>query len=244
MTKSITDRYLDLIKHSLLDDIYNPEEYSGKSINSHAVENGTYWPKRAHTMIGLKRLNNIEYCIKQVIENNIEGDVIETGVWRGGATIFMNAVLKAYNQTNRKVYVADSFEGLPKPDPKYPVDAGDKHYTHNDFLGVSLEEVKRNFERYNLLDDNVVFIKGFFENSLKNAGISKLSVLRLDGDMYSSTIQVLDALYDKVSEGGYVIVDDYSLGGCRRAIDDYRKDRHITSPIVTIDWTGIYWKIE
>ena len=181
--------------------------------------------KNEHTMLGVQRLDNIQYCFEDIIKNNVEGDLIETGVWRGGATIFMAALNKVYNQ-NRKVFVADSFEGLPEPDAKnYPPDFKDKHHTF-DHLKVSQEEVAQNFNQYKLLDDNIVFIKGFFEHSLKDAPIDKLALLRLDGDMFSSTIQVLEELYDKVSPGGYIIVDDYgAVRGCRLAVSKFRKER-------------------
>jgi hypothetical protein len=92
------------------------------------------------------------------------------------------------------------------------------------------------------LDDNVVFIKGFFENTIPNAPIDKLSILRLDGDMYSSTIQCLNSLYDKVSIGGYIIVDDWCLLNCRKAVNDFRKTRNITDRIIEIDGIGVFWK--
>lgn len=232
--------YLDIMKKTLTDSIYTitPNLPQDKKNN---IENGCVWPDRAHTMIGLKRLDNIQFCIENIIENNVEGDIIETGVWRGGGTIFMKAVLRSYGDNTRKVFVADSFEGLPPPDENYPADRGDMHHK-NKYLAVSKEQVEANFKSYDLLDENVIFIKGFFEHSLANAPIEKLSILRLDGDMYSSTIQVLDVLYDKVSIGGYIIVDDFALDGCKKAIEDFRAKRQITDEIHTIDWTGVYWK--
>jgi O-methyltransferase len=188
-------------------------------------------------------MNNVQMCIEDIIENNINGDFIETGVWRGGTCIFMSGLLKAMNIKNKRVFVADSFEGLPPPDSKYPDDNGSKFHEY-ECLAVSLEEVKENFKKYDLLDDNVIFIKGFFEHSLKDAPIDKLSLLRLDGDMYSSTIQVLEQLYDKVEKGGYIIVDDYGLPGCKKAIDDFRRDRNITTELEVVDWSGVYWKKE
>ena len=184
---------------------------------------GAGWPQNAHTMIGLIRLENIQFCVEDVIKNNVEGDMIEAGVWKGGATILMRLILKKYGINDRIVFAADSFEGLPKPDPKYPSDAGDIHHTF-DALQVSLEEVKQNFELYGVLDKQVMFLKGWFKDTLKNPPFQKLSVLRLDGDMYGSTIDILENLYDKVSSGGYVIVDDYELIPCRKAIKDFHLD--------------------
>ncbi len=207
--------------------------------------NGKDWPANADTMIGLKRLDNIEYCLKNILKDNIESDVIETGVWRGGATIFMKAILRYNNVTDRNVWVADSFEGLPKPnEQKYAADKNDKHFTRSE-LAISMETVKSNFEKYGLLDEHVKFLKGWFKDTLPNAPISKLSLLRLDGDMYESTMDAITVLYPKLSIGGYLIVDDWgAVAGCKKAIEDYRKENNITEPIIEIDWTGVYWRKE
>src|ERR1043166_4983889 len=204
---------------------------------------GRIWPRVAHTMIGLKRLDNLEFCIEKVITNGVPGDLIETGVWRGGATIFMRAVLKAYGVTDRCVWVADSFEGLPPPDPgKYPHDEGDTLHEARELV-VSLDDVKANFDRYGLLDDQVRFLKGWFRDTLPATPIESLAVLRLDGDMYESTMDTLVNLYPRLSEGGYVIVDDYgAIPACRQAVHDYRSANSITEEIREIDWTGVFWQ--
>ncbi|MBU4319864.1 MAG: TylF/MycF family methyltransferase [Nitrospinae bacterium] len=205
---------------------------------------GRVWPVYADTMIGLKRLDNLQYCVETVLREGVEGHLIETGAWRGGACIFMRAVLAAYGIANRKVFVADSFEGLPKPDDrKYPADKGDKHHIHT-YLAVSKEDVENNFRKYGLLDDQVVFLKGWFKDTLPNAPIEKLSILRLDGDMYGSTMESLEYLYPKLSNGGFCIIDDYALRGCQMAVDDYRSKHQINSEMKEIDWTGRYWRKE
>lgn len=199
-------------------------------------------PKRAHTMIGLMRLENLQFCVEETIRNNIQGDLIETGVWRGGATIFMRFILQKYSIKDKIVYVADSFEGLPKPNvEEFPQDYGDKHYTRDD-AKVSLEEVKNNFKKYGVFDEQVKFIKGFFEDTMRNSSIEKLSLLRLDGDMYGSTWVVLENLYDKLSLNGYLIIDDYTLKGAYKAVLDFRKMKNIQRSIMPIDGYSIYWK--
>jgi O-methyltransferase len=240
MASDAIELYLNLLEEVLLDSVHQPQRNDNYLVSQDQVEDGSYWPLRAHTMIGRKRLKNIRECYENVIKNNIPGDLIETGVWRGGACIYMNALNKIYGQ-KRRVFVADSFEGLPVPDSRYPADSNDIHHTIK-FLAVSLEEVMGNFKRYNLLDDNVVFVKGFFEHSIPMAPIDKLSILRLDGDMYSSTIQVLDLLYDKLSIGGYIIIDDYALPGCKKAVDDFRRNHNITTTLIIVDFTGVYWQ--
>ncbi len=206
------------------------------------LERGLTWPHQAQTMIGQKRLNNIQYCVENVIKNHVPGDLIETGVWRGGAVIFMRALLKAYGVKDRTVWVADSFEGIPKPDAKkYPADAGDRLYRVTEFA-VPLEQVKANFAAYGLLDDQARFLKGWFKDTLPVAPISKLAMARLDGDLYESTMDALKCLYPKLSIGGYLIVDDYAFTMCKKAVHDFRIEHNITEEIRDIDGMGIFWQ--
>ena len=150
-----------------------------------------------------------------MIQNQIPGDFIETGVWRGGACILMRAVLNAYGVKDRRVWVADSFQGVPPPDlKKYPADVDSMYHTFED-LSVSFETVQRNFKKYGLLDHQVVFLKGWFKDTLPTAPMERLAVLRLDGDLYESTMIALQSLYPKLSAGGYVIIDVPSLDDAR-----------------------------
>ncbi len=268
-----TELYLDLMKRCLMNSIYSSHEVidfapsrsykrfifdrilkpmldgSGARVviaypyDEEKRLQGTDWSPMAHTMIGRKRLDNLQFCIQHVLENNVPGDFIETGVWRGGATIFMRAMLKAFENSTRTVWVADSFQGLPEPDEDtYPDDKGDTHYTHKE-LAISLETVKSNFQKYGLLDDQVQFLKGWFKDTLPTAPIEKLAVLRLDGDMYESTMDALTSLYHKLSVGGFLIVDDYgAVEGCRTAIHDFRDKNQIDDEIIEIDWGGVYWQ--
>jgi hypothetical protein len=191
----------------------------------------------AETMIGTRQLDNMQSCIRSVLDDNIPGDMLEAGVWRGGMAIFMRACLKAYGVTDRIVWLADSFAGLPPPDRSvdtYRWSAGD--------MAVSLEEVRQNFARHSLLDRQVGFVKGFFSDTLPGP-IGKLSILRVDADLYTSTTDVLNPLYPKLSSGGYAVFDDYSnLRDCRRAVDDYRRQHGITEEIQPIDRNAVFWR--
>ena len=156
----------------------------------------------------------------------------------------MRGILEAYADATRRVFVADSFEGLPPPNTaEYPADAG---YEFNKVkqLSVSLDDVKRNFQAYGLLDERVVFLKGWFKDTLHEAPIDSIAVLRLDGDLYESTIQSLDALYYKVSPGGFVIIDDYFLQPCANAVTDFRERHAITSPLLPVDDWAKWWRVE
>jgi O-methyltransferase len=205
---------------------------------------GTDWPLRSVTMIGLTRIRHLGQLVRQVIAEHIPGDLIETGVWRGGACIYMRAMLAVLGDMERQVWVADSFAGLPTPDPaRFPADAGDPLHRVQ-FLSVSLDQVKANFARFNMLDERVRFLPGWFKDTLPTAPIERLAILRLDGDMYESTINALDALYDKVSPGGFVIVDDYNaLQSCKQAINDFRGRRGISGMLEPIDNLAAFWRV-
>ena len=198
-------------------------------------------PPWAMTMIGLSRMDNLESCVRKVIEDGVPGDLIETGVWRGGATIFMRGILRAFGVTDRKVFVADSFEGVPPPDAeRYPADEGMQ--LHLWPLAVDADEVRANFDRYGLLDDQVEFVEGWFRDTLPKLRDHRWAVIRLDGDLYESTMDALDNLYDGLQPGGWLIVDDHDIIACRHAIADFRAKRDIDEPIIEIDWTGICWQ--
>ena len=192
----------------------------------------------AETMVGTEQLDHIQFCITDVLKRKVPGDLIECGAWRGGVTILMRAALQVYGDTERSVWVADSFEGLPSPDYRLNPNLG----WEQGEMSASLEEVKENFARYGLLDGKVRFLKGYFNKTLPRAPIGKLAVLRADADLYESQKDVLENLYPKLSPGGYAIIDDYLLPGCRRAVDEYRQAHNITEELKSIDGYGYYWQ--
>lgn len=205
-------------------------------------ESGEDWPMFGFSMIGHKRLDNIADCLQSVVTNRVPGDFVECGVWRGGASIFARAVLNEIGARDRTVWLADSFEGMPVRKEK---DFSDPALETNLYLKVSVEQVRENFERFGLLDSNVKFIKGWFCDTLAKSEIKSIGVLRLDGDYYSSTMDALNALYDRVSDGGYVIVDDYNaFASCKTAIHDFCTQRGIAPNFVPIDRHAIYWQKE
>src|ERR1700761_2021201 len=223
--------------------IVNPLSAGKTPFGKRSRELGLDWPAEAETMIGMQRLTSLQECVETVLADDIPGDLIECGVWRGGACILMRAVLAAYGDETRTVWLADSFQGVPRSDPaNYKADKGIRADFAAGILGVSEAEVKANFERYGLLDDRVRFLPGWFKDTLNDAPIDRIAVLRLDGDLYESTIQALDALYPRLSPGGFCIIDDYALPGCRQAVADYRSRHGITSEIVTIDQCGVLWR--
>lgn len=252
VNNSANEMYLELLKKVILFEIWQEHEldlFAGllkkdMRVDPEKHKKGEIWPQMAHSMIGRMRMENLQMCMESVVRDNIEGDFIETGVWRGGACIFMKGFLAVNEIYDRNVWLADSFQGLPVPNAvKYPHDRGDRLYTF-DYLRVSMEDVQENFRKYGLLDSNVKFLKGWFKDTLPSAPIEKLAILRLDGDLYESTMDSLTHLYDKVSKGGYIIVDDYVLPTCHPAITDFRRARNIQEPLIPIDNISVYWRKE
>lgn len=250
MSSNSQDLYLDLLKAVLTNTLNSlePEVEEGPlfihRFTQHYIKSG------ALTMVPIARLNNVQQCAIDVIKQNVPGDFIEAGVWRGGLTIFMRAILEAYEATDRCVWVADSFEGLPTPDAdKYPLEAkahaGPVMTKTFDHFSCGLDEVKANFRKFNLLDDRVHFIKGWFSETLPRAPIQRLALIRLDGDYFESTMDGLINLYPKLSPGGFIIIDDYGEEEwtyCKRAVDQYRDQHNIDAPLMPVDAKCFYWQ--
>jgi len=236
--------YLDLMRDSLIGRLNEDPPLPASKVDAYydnVREQGWDWPSKAPSMIGAKRMDNVRSECERVIKADVPGDFMETGVWRGGACIMMRAVLKAYQVADRRVIAADSFAGPPHPSEGIAADAGFEFHTCKDFA-VPLDEVKAAFARYGLLDQQVVFLEGLFKDTLPTTPVEKLALLRLDGDMYESTMDGLANLYHKLSSGGTLIVDDYFLFEAqRKAVDEFRATHHITDAIIQIDHFGAYW---
>ena len=211
--------------------------------NADLRHSGLDWPLFGYTMTGRRRLDVLEQCLSEVLKNNIAGDIAETGVWRGGSMMLARAILDQHGETTRNIWLADSFEGMPVPTEGDKSKSTDEDFSDRDFLVATMDEVKANFARFGLLDDRIKFLKGWFCDTLPTAPIERLALLRLDGDLYESTVDALRSLYHKLSIGGYVIIDDYySWKGCRLAVDEFRQNTGIVDPIIDIDPHAVYWK--
>lgn len=245
---SNTELYLDLLEKAVTNMIYGDAPIPNAWVPNEEFtpehrENGMDWPSQAHTMVGLKRIRNVRSCLEQVLADDVAGDFIETGVWRGGVCIFARGFLKAHGASDRLVWLADSFEGIPDTSVDgHPMDRDLALHQANEVLGVSVEKVQENFERYGLLDDGVRFLPGWFRDTLPTAPIEKLAVMRLDGDLYESTMDALVNLYPKLSPGGFVIIDDYFIPACRKALEDFRDEQGINDPLEMIDDYSAFWR--
>ena len=198
----------------------------------------------SHTMIGLPALDSLERCAEAVFSEDVPGDFMEAGVCQGGAAIFMRALQTAYGQEHRRLWAADSFEGLPPPESQPDIASGlDLSEGKAPFVAFCLEGVRDHFMRYGLLDGGVVFLPGWFTDTLPTAPIERLAILRLDADLYASTREALENLYPKVTPGGFVIVDDYgAFAACRQAVEEYRSAHGIDEPIHFVNQSAVYWR--
>ncbi|MEM8535763.1 MAG: TylF/MycF/NovP-related O-methyltransferase [Chloroflexota bacterium] len=244
--------YLNHLKRSLMD--INNRDVPESVIDPVSFEEGTkpawfehFWFGNALTMCGTKKLDNVQFCVESCLNDGISGDFVECGVWRGGVCMWMRGILAAHGVTDRTVWVVDSFQGMPKP-PEDSIDT--RLYNFPQLIkanhwAVDQDTVKANFQRYGLLDKQVQFIPGWFEDTLPAAPIERIAVLRLDGDYYQSTMDILNNLYPRLMPGGYVIVDDWGLDqicGEKQAVIDYRDTHGITDEIVEVDWQSVYWR--
>ena len=213
---------------------------SAEEVRYRAV--GKDWPLHGLTMTGLTRLDDLQECIETLVADGVEGDLIEAGVWRGGASMLIRATLDAYGEHNRTVWLADSFRGFPSPDPERWPDDGGLDLSPHEFLSVPAEEVRSYFERFGL-DHDLRFVQGFFHETMPSLRGGDWALVRLDGDTYESTWTTLDALYPGLTAGGYLIIDDYGfVPACREAVHDYRDQHGIEEPIETVDWNCARWR--
>ena len=275
MADSTVTLYVDLLKRCVTNLVYQDpavaylgEEAADGVLDPFSMERriaGKDWPSQAHTMIGLRRLDNIQLLAERILHNGIPGDFIEAGIWRGGSTIFMRGLLKAYGVTDRTVWVADAFgQGLPTA----AQGASDRSYSSPNLkerqdallagaalppeeqaridlvrIGTSYDDVRERFGRYDLLDDQVRFLRGWFKDTLPEAPIERVALMRLDADFYDSTLDAIRALYPKLAPGGYAIVDDYgTFLECREAVHDYLDTIGATPDITAIDDEAVYWQ--
>ncbi len=248
-TDALRSRHLDVLKLALLDlagtstGQLDPKRLKAREVPVETPErvNGTDWPTRAMTMIGRIRLDHLQELVTHVVRKKVKGDLLEAGVWRGGASMLMKAVLDSYGDTQRHVVLADSFRGVPKPaQPRG--DQGDDLYRLSGYLGVPREKVEEHFARYGLLDDRVEFVEGLFEKTMPGLAGRRWSLIRLDGDLYESLMPPLEHLYDGLSRGGFVVIDDYNaIPQAEQAIVDFRERHGITAPLRLIDQHAAFW---
>ncbi len=188
------------------------------------------------TMCSDARLQSLYESVRLVVSRSVPGDIVECGVARGGSTALMALTLKRLQVADRRVWAFDTFAGLPEPSKNDPDYQFAKEHTGS-CVGT-FDEVSRSFQQLGILDQ-CRLVKGLFQNTLPSAAIGKISVLHIDGDWYDSVRICLEELYDHLSPGGIVQIDDYGFWeGARRAVDEFFSERKIESPLEYIDYAG------
>ncbi|WP_454785528.1 TylF/MycF/NovP-related O-methyltransferase [Legionella sp. WA2024007413] len=293
----IAEKYLTVIKKSLTGslDTSQPDHWQFNIASTKAfrsfMTNG-----QVRTLIGPKRLDNIEQSIKHITSNRVVGDVVEAGCWRGGALLYLKACLNVYGDQDvpkRNVWGADLFPEssslvtsysklirlksllkirrlLPKKSQQrlanyvmeaFPNEQYDKttlskifalansltYIKKESLISTSHQDLLEAFKRYDLYDDTIKLMPGWFKDTLPQMQeqIEQIALLRIDADFYQSTLDVLNTLYPKLAQNGICIIDDY--GGfteCQRAVDEYRKQHQITEPLESVDGTCYYWIVK
>ncbi|MQA76421.1 MAG: macrocin O-methyltransferase [Solirubrobacterales bacterium] len=249
--------YLDLLKLSLCDLAGSSTGSVGRMEDGRLVSRrlvgddrqvrlvGMDWPLQGLTMVGLARLDDLQRCVESVVGDRVEGDLVEAGAWRGGASILIRATLDSLGAEERTVWVADSFRGFPSSEAGGITGGRDlDDDAPFEFLSVPLEEVRDHFSRLGY-EDGVRFVPGFFQETMPTLRGRRWALIRLDGDTYEATRLTLEALYPGLAVGGYLVVDDYGvIDDCRRAVDEYRSEQGITEPLEEVDWASVRWRRE
>jgi O-methyltransferase len=198
------------------------------------------------TMTSVGRLSGIAIAMRYLRANQIEGDVVECGVWAGGS-IAAAALLGSEDFSQRKYWLFDTFEGMTRPSVHDPKEAKDKYLKtkHQTGEGSNWCEVNETQVRNNLIDVGVdistcVFIAGDVANTLIQKNLpTKIALLRLDTDWYESTLIELEQLFPKLVPGGVLIIDDYGhWEGARKAVDEYFERQKIKPFLIPLDYTG------
>lgn len=193
------------------------------------------------TLLGRERLRNAGYTVLDVARRGVKGQIVECGTYRGGALAFMSLVNKAV-ESKRFLWGFDTFKGLPPPSNLDGPGSIGRGFT-GDLLATE-EDCRQTFGLIGLDMSDVRLVPGLFQDTLKNvkSEIGEISVLRLDGDWYDSTMCCLQELYDQVTVGGWVIIDDYGhWEGCKKAVDEFLKMRNISPTFKQTDYTEVCW---
>lgn len=234
VARDLRQDYIDLLARAVSNYLYlgGPLDESAYPIRTDLYD-GERWrvpdAARPHTGLRLIQLLNLQQRATDVLNRGVAGDFLEAGVWQGGVIVFLAGVLRAYGSADVRLWAADTFAGIPWD--AHPACVNDPVDQWADRWAVPLERVRQNIRRYGLLDDGIRFVSGPFREALPAAGIERLALLRIDADAYASTMDALTLLHPKVERGGCVIVDDWHLEGCRRAVLDYCAAHDIRAPI-------------
>jgi O-methyltransferase len=204
---------------------------------------------KPYTKTSIERMYSLYSSVNYVLDNQIEGDIVECGVWRGGSAMMIAKMLHKRGITNRKVYLYDTFEGMSAP-TKEDVDvdgsfAGKLMEDQKDdkinsvWCLADLNDVSTNMKLTQFKEENIVYVEGKVEDTIPGTIPSKIALLRLDTDWYFSTKHELIHLYPLLVKNGILIIDDYGhWQGCKKAVNEYFEEHKIKMLLNRVDYTG------
>lgn len=250
LIKKITKK--NLIKSSIKDSIISgrgnikerfPSDFAEEEKKNLAAVEG-------FTMTSTERQVALSRAVDYLVKNQVEGDIVECGVWKGGSMMLIARKLLQLNDSNRKLFLFDTFEGMSEPNEKDV--SAINHLTAAELLQKenrlegdnvwcysSLEEVKSNLETTGYPQQKIFYFKGKVEETLPEPSVGKIALLRLDTDFYESTRHELETLYDLVVPAGVLIIDDYGhWTGSKKAVDEFIEERKLKIFLNRIDYTG------
>ncbi len=225
---------------------------SRNHISENIIENEfgkIYRECKNYSMTSLERMYALHKSVEFIVNSKINGDFVECGVWRGGSAMVIAHTLIKMKETDRKIYLYDTFAGMSKPSKDdVSIRNGnsainrwkkEQKKEHNEWTFASLSEVKKNMFSTGYPQENIIFIKGNIEDTVPEYLPSKIAVLRLDTDWYESTKHELNYLYPLLSKHGVLIIDDYGhWAGAKKAVDEYIAQNKVSILLNRIDYTG------
>lgn len=209
----------------------------------------TYNKIRLFTMTTPERVAALCAAVNHLVRNNIQGDFVECGVWKGGSTMAaIDTLLKAQDKS-REIYLYDTFEGMSEPtehDKTFTgltademLGPGNKQVAASNWCYSAMEEVEKNINSLNYPASQIHYIKGKVEDTIPQTVPQKIALLRLDTDWYESTSHELKHLYPLLVPGGIIIIDDYGhWKGARKAVDEYITSQKLSLFLHRIDYSG------
>lgn len=226
---------------------YRLEDHYSLDVPSVFVE--IYKKVRPYTMTSPERIFSLCEAVKYIQNNNIEGDIVECGVWKGGSMMAIAETLLSENDISKNLYLFDTFEGMPPPSEndvdiagvtaESLLDSSDKNSDDSVWCYATLDDVKLALGNTGYPSDKIHFIKGMVEQTIPSIVPDKIALLRLDTDWYDSTKHEMEHLFPRLAKGGVLILDDYGhWQGARKAVDDYIKKNNIKILLNRIDYTG------
>ena len=200
--------------------------------------------KPTYTMVSAKRLINLYHLVQQANVLNIPGDIVECGVWNGGCAAMMGVACRenGLHGKMRHLWLFDSFCGLPPPSKRDGKQARAAYF--EGWCQGDIEKVRKIFHQLGASLEYVKIIAGWFDSTLPSTDLETIALLHIDADWYESVKVVLEALYDRVFEGGFIVLDDYwTWPGCRAAVEDYIREHQIEGVVMeNVDRHGVYFQ--